>query len=155
MPLHRAGAPGGFPDFWYLDPFRPKAPNQLFGTQSNHFCLTSLGYSTLDPSQYPVMFNNGAFSMASNSGHIHQGQAHSGLSECDSRPPVSGKSANNEYSNFQDLGNTHSGHVCHSPHHPSSPDYVSDYRALSTGDRCSVTGLAGEVDVYVSTVSPA
>ena len=102
--------------------------------------------------------------MASNSGHIHQGQAHSGLSERDSRPPVSGKSANNDRvesepkdhdSNFQDLGNTHSGQVCHSPHHPSSPDYVSDSRALSTGDRCSVTGLAGEVDVYVSTVSPA
>ena len=34
--------------------------------------------------------------MASNSGHCPQGQTHSGLSECDSRPPVSAESANND-----------------------------------------------------------
>ena len=47
------------------------------------------------------------------------------------------------------------GHVCHSPQHASSSVYVCSSGALSTGDRCSVTRLAGEVDVHVSTVSPA
>ena len=45
-----------------------------------------------------------------------------------------------------------SGHVGHSPQHPPSPVYVSDFRAAITGDRCSVSGLAGAVDVHVSTV---
>ena len=52
------------------------------------------------------------------------------------------------------MGNSSSGHVCHSPQHASSPVYGSDSGASSTGDRCSVTRLAGEVDVHVSTVSP-
>ena len=37
----------------------------------------------------------------------------------------------------------------------SSSVYVSSSGASSTGDRYPVTGLAGEVDVHVSTVSPA
>ena len=37
----------------------------------------------------------------------------------------------------------------------SSPVYVSSSEASSTSDRCLVTGLAGEVNVHVSTVSPA
>ena len=42
-----------------------------------------------------------------------------------------------------------------SPQHTSSPVHGSRSRALSTGDRCFVTGLAGEVNVHVSTISPA
>ena len=53
------------------------------------------------------------------------------------------------------LGNSSIGHVCHSPQHASCPVYVSSSRALSTGDRCPVTGLAGEVNVHVFTVSSA
>ena len=53
------------------------------------------------------------------------------------------------------MGTSSSGHVCHSPQHASSPDYVSSSRASSTGNRCSVTRLAGEVDIHVSTVPPA
>ena len=45
--------------------------------------------------------------------------------------------------------------ICHSPQHASSPVYVSNSVASSTGDRCSVTRLVGEVDVHVSTVSLA
>ena len=37
----------------------------------------------------------------------------------------------------------------------SSSVYVSSSGASGTGDRCPVKGLAGEVDVHVSTVSPA
>ena len=57
--------------------------------------------------------------------------------------------------NLRDLGSCNSGHVCHSLQHPSSPIYVSNPRASSTGDTCSVSGLAGTVDVHVSTLSPA
>ena len=53
------------------------------------------------------------------------------------------------------MGNSSSGHVCHSPQQASSPVYVSSSGASSAGGRCPVTGLAGEVDVHVSTVFPA
>ena len=58
-------------------------------------------------------------------------------------------------SDIQTVGNSISGHICHSPQHASSPVHVSSSRASSTGDRCLVTGLAGEVDVHVCTVPPA
>ena len=57
--------------------------------------------------------------------------------------------------NIRDTGHSNCGYVCHSPQHLSSSVYVTDSRALITGDRYSVTGLAGTVDVHVSTVSPA
>ena len=53
------------------------------------------------------------------------------------------------------MGNSSSGHVRHSPQHASSPVHVSSSEASSTGDRCLVTRLAGEVDVRVSTFFPA
>ena len=53
------------------------------------------------------------------------------------------------------MGNSSSGQVCHSSQHASSPVHGSSSGASSTGDRCFVTGLAGEVNVHVSTVSPA
>ena len=102
--------------------------------------------------------------MATNSRHCHQGQTHSRLSERDSGPSISTKSANNNRvesppqnsePNLWDMGNSSSGHVCHSPQHASSPFYVSNSRASSTGNRSSVTRLAGEVDVHVSTIKPA
>ena len=43
---------------------------------------------------------------------------------------------------LQDMWHSDNGHVCHSPQHPFFPVYVSDSGASSTGDRCSVTGLA-------------
>ena len=58
-------------------------------------------------------------------------------------------------SDIQIVGNSSSGHVCHSPQHASSPVHVSNSGDSSTNDRCLVTGLAREVDVHVSTVSPA
>ena len=53
------------------------------------------------------------------------------------------------------MGSYSSGYVCHSPQHASSPVHVSSSGASGTGDRCLVTTLAGEVNVHVSTVSPA
>ena len=56
---------------------------------------------------------------------------------------------------FRLWGNSSSGQVCHSPQHESSPVHGSSSGASSTDDRCFVTGLAGEVNVHVSTISPA
>ena len=53
------------------------------------------------------------------------------------------------------MGNSSSGQVCHSPQHASTPVHGSSSGASSTGNRCFVTGLAGEVNVHVSTVPPA
>ena len=58
-------------------------------------------------------------------------------------------------SNIQTVGDSCSGHVCHNPQQTSFPVYVSSSRATRTGDRCSVTRLAGMDDVQVSTISPA
>ena len=58
-------------------------------------------------------------------------------------------------SDIQTVGNSSSGQVCHSLQHASSPVHGSSSGASRTGDRCFVTGLAGEVNVHVSTVSPA
>ena len=61
----------------------------------------------------------------------------------------------NSEPNIRDVENFSIGHVCHSLQHASSPVYVSSSGALSTCDRCSVTRLAEEVDVHVSSVPPA
>ena len=105
-PLPGAWAPiWGFPDFRYLDPFRPQAPHQQFGTQSGNFGPPSLGYSVtvplshvcygqhyrvlyhqtgLDPFPHPVTSSSVFIPMATNSRHGHQSQAHSRVSERDS-----------------------------------------------------------------------
>ena len=98
-----------------------------------------------DPFPHPVT--------STNSRHSHKDQTHSRLSDCDSRPSISTESANNNNrvesppknseSNLRDMGNSNSGHVCHSPQHASSPVYVSGASgASSSGDRCPVR-LAG------------
>ena len=102
--------------------------------------------------------------MATDSGHNSKSQTHSGLLKCDSRPFVTAEPAHHDRvespprsreSDIQAVGNSSSGHVRHSPQHASSPVHVSSSEASSPGDRCLVTGLAGEVDVHVSIVSPA
>ena len=40
---------GGFPDFGYLDPYRPQTPHQLFGAQSCNSYPTALGSSAPGP----------------------------------------------------------------------------------------------------------
>ena len=58
-------------------------------------------------------------------------------------------------SDIQTVGNSSSGQVCHSPQQAFSRVYGSSSGASSTDDRCFVTGPAGEVNVHVSTISPA
>ena len=43
---------GEFPDFGYLDPYRPQAPYQLSGAQGGNFCPTALGPSAPGPPGY-------------------------------------------------------------------------------------------------------
>ena len=117
-----------------------------------------------DPFPPPVAAGSGSVSVASDSGHNSKSQTHSGLPKCDSRPLVSAEPAHHDRvespprsheSDIQTVGNSSSGQVCHSPQHASSPVHGSSSGASSTGDRYFVTGLAGEVNVHVSTVSPA
>ena len=102
--------------------------------------------------------------MVTSSEHSCMSKTHSRLSEHDSRPPVSSQSADtdkvespsrNRESNFRSLGGPSSGHVCNCGKLPPSSVHVSDSGATSTGGGCSVSGLAGEVDVHVSSFSPA
>ena len=85
---------------------------------------------------------------------------HPRLSERDSRPPISSEPA---YTNrvvptprdreayLQGLGDTRSRHVCNTVELPPSSVHVS--KSPSSG--CSVSGLAGEVNVHVSPIPPA
>ena len=104
------------------------------------------------------------FCVATSSDHSSQSQTHSRLFEHDSEPPIKAQLANNERvespfqncdSDIQGLGHSDSGHVHHSPQFRPSSVHVSNSGATSTGGRCSVSGLAGEVNVHVSAVSLA
>ena len=182
--LTRVWAPRwGIPRFQVLDPFRMQA-HQHFGAQGGNFgprhCFRFTGPPTYDryrqqcscsfkkqggwgPFPYPVTSSSVSAYMAINSRHSYSGQTHSRLSKRDrsSRLPISAEPANNKAPtrtsdpDLQDVGNSNTGHVCHSPQHASSPVYVFNSGASNTGDRCPITRLAGEVDVHVSTVPSA
>ena len=98
----------------------------------------------------PVTSSSESVPMGTNSRHCHPDKTHSGLFKCDtsSGPSISAEPARNNRvesppqnsaSNLRDVGNSNSGHVCHSPQHSSSPVYVSNPGASSTGrgGRCS------------------
>ena len=129
-----------------------------------HHCCSLHQQTRWDPFPPPVAAGSGSVSVASDSGHNSMSQTHSGLPKCDSRPLVSAEPAHHDRvespprsheSDIQTAGNSSSGQVCYSPQHASSPVHGSSSGASSTGDRCFVTGLAGEVNVHVSTISPA
>ena len=116
-----------------------------------------------DPVPHLVTSSGGAIYVVTSSEHSCPSKTHSRLSEHDSRPPISSQSADtdkeespsrNRESNFWSLGDPSNGHVCNCGKLPPSSVHVSDSGAMSTGGGCSVSGLAGEVDVHVSFVSP-
>ena len=137
-------------------------PSCFDGCRQHHCC--SLHQQTRwDPFPPPVAAGSGSVSVASDSGHNSKSQTHSGLPKCDSRPLVSAEPAHHDRvkspprsreSDIQTVGNSSSGQVCQSPQHTSSPVHGSSSGVSSTGNRCFVTGLAGEVNVHVSTVFP-
>ena len=139
----------GFPDLGYLGPFGRPAQYQLFRGQDGDCCPTSLGFTAIDNTS---------------SGHSSQSEAYTRLFEHNSRPPIQTQSADidrvespfrNRESNFQGLGISRSRHVCNSPLYPPSSVHVSDSGATSTGGGCSVSGLAGKINVHVSAVPSA
>ena len=107
---------GGFPDFWYLDPYRPQAPYQLSEAQGGSLCPKALGPSApgppgydryrqfdssfvyqqarRDPFPHLVMFDSRASPLTRGSEHNSPSKTYSRLSEHDSRPPISSESAN-------------------------------------------------------------
>ena len=117
-----------------------------------------------DPFPSPVAAGSRSISVATDSEHNSASHTHSGLPQYHSRRVISAEPARHNRvespprsreSDIQTVGNSSRGHVCQSPQHASIPVYVSSSGASSTGDTCPVTGLAGEVDVHVSTISPA
>ena len=176
---------GGFPDFGCLDPYRPQAPYQLSGTQGGRLCPKALGSNApgppgydrygqfdssfhistnkVDPFPHLVTFDSRASPLVRGSGHNSPREA-SSLSERDSRPPISSESANidrvvppprDRETYLQALRDTRSRHVCNSVELAPSLVHVSNSGATSPSGGCSVSGLAGEVNVHVSSIQSA
>ena len=170
---------GGFSDCGCMDPFRTRAPHQCTGAHCGNIGPQSLGYSITGPScfdcyrQYhccslhqktrwdpfppPVAAGSGSVSVASDSGHNSKSQTHSVLPKCDSRSPVSAKPAHHDRvespprsreSDIQTVGTPVVDRFAtvHNTHLPQFMALVPEPRALA---------IDGEVNVHVSTVSPA
>ena len=177
---------GGFPNFGYLDPYRPQAPHQLFGAQGGNSCPTALGSNAPGPPGYDhygqsdssfvyqqtrrdpfpqlVTFESRASPLVRGSEHNSPSKTYSRLSERESRPPILSEPANTDRvvpssgdreMYFQGLGATRSRHVRNSVKLPPSSVHVSNSGAKSPSGGCSVSGLAGEVNVHVPPISSA
>ena len=117
-----------------------------------------------DSLHFPATLDCRAFPLVRVTRHNSPGKTHSRLPECDSRPPISSESANTDRvvptprdrgTHLQVLGDTRSRHVCDTVKLPPSSVRVSSSGAKSPSGGCSVSRLAGEVNVHVSTFSPA
>ena len=116
------------------------------------------------PFSHLVTFDSRASPLVRGSGHNSPSKAYYRLSERDSRPPISSQSANidrvvppprDREMYLQALGDTRSRHVCEGVELPPSSVHVSSSRATSPSGGCSVSGLAGEVNVHVSSIQSA
>ena len=97
--------------------------------------------------------------------HNSPSKAYPRLSERDNRPPISSEKANTDRvvptprvreAYLQGLGDTRSRHVCNTVKLPPSSVHVSNSGVKSPSGGCSVSRLAGEVNVLVvSPFSPA
>ena len=109
---------GGFPDFGYLDPYRPQASHQLFGAQGGISCPTALGSNAPGPPGYDrygqfdssfiyqqtrgdpfphlVAVDRRASPLVRGSEHNSLSKTYTRLSERDSRPPISSEPANTD-----------------------------------------------------------
>ena len=117
-----------------------------------------------DSLHFPATFDCRAFPLVRVTRHNSPGKTHSRLPERDSRPPISSESANTDRvvptprdrgTHLQVLGDTRSRHVCDTVELPPSSVHVSSSGAKSSSGGCSVSRLAGEVNVHVSTFYPA
>ena len=111
-----------------------------------------------------AMLDCRSFPLVGVSEHNSPGKTHSRLSERDSRPPISSEPANTDRvvpppqdreTYLQGLGHTRSQHVCNTVELPPSSVHVSNSGAKDPSGGCSVSGLAGEVNVHVFPIPPA
>ena len=106
-------------------------------------------------------FDSRSFPLVRGSEHNSPGKAYSRLSERDNRPPILSDTdrvvppPRDRETHLQALGDTRSRHVCDSVELPPSSVHVSNSGAKSPSGGCSVSGLAGEVNVHVSSIPPA
>ena len=107
---------------------------------------------------HPAALNCRSFPLVRVSGHNSMGKTHSRLYERDSRHPISSEPANTDRvvpaprdreSYLQGLGDTRSQHVSDTVELPPSSVHVSSSGAKSPSGGCSVSRLAGEVNVHV------
>ena len=177
---------GGFPDFGYLDPYRPQAPYQLSGAKGGSLCPTALGPSAprplgydcygqfdssfvyqqtrRDPFPHLATFDSRVSPLIRGSEHNSPSKTYSRLSERDSRPPISSESANTDRvespprdreQHLRVYSDTSSQHVSVCVELPPSLVHVSNSGATSPSGGCSVSGMAGEVSIHVSSIQSA
>ena len=161
-PHQLPGAQGGGLRPAALGSSAPGPPSHgCHGQFDSSFIYQQAGRDTL---RSPATFDCRAFPLARVSEHSSPGKTHSRLSARDSRPPISSGPANSDRvvpsprdcaTHIQGLGDTRSRHVCDTVELPPSSVHISSSGAMSLSGGCSVSRLAGVVDVHVSTFSPA
>ena len=110
-----------------------------------------------------VAVDSRASPLVRGSEHNSPSKTYPRLSERDSKPPISSEPANTDRvvptpqdreAYLQGLGDTRTRHVCNTVELPPSSVHVSNSGAKSPIGGCSVSGLAGEVNVHVSPIPP-
>ena len=117
-----------------------------------------------DPFPHLATFDSEASPLVRGSVHNSPSKTCSRLSKRDSRPPISSESANTDRvqspprdrePHLRVLGDTSSRHVRDCVELPPSLVHVSSSAATIPSSGCSVSGLAGEVNVHVSSIPSA
>ena len=158
----------GFPDFGYLDPYRPLRKLHINCLELEAVIRALKHWAPLlkGPPGHDRygQFDSRASPLVRGSEHHSPSKTYSRLSEHDTRPPISSESADTDRvvpsprgreTYLQGLGDTRSRHVCNSVELPPSSVHVSISGAKSPSGGCSVSRLAGEVNVHVSPIPPA
>ena len=161
-PYQLSGAQGGSLCPKALGPSAPGPPGYgRYGQFDSSFVYQQ---ARRDPFPHLATFDSRASPLVRGSEHNSSSKTYSRLSERDSRPPISSESANidrveppprDRGTYLRALGDTRSRHVCDSVELPPSLVHVSNSGAMSPSGGCSVSGLAGEVNVHVSSVHSA
>ena len=161
-PYQLSGAQGGSLCPKALGPSAPGPPGfDRYGQFDSSFVYQK---ARRDPFPLLVTFDSRASPLVRGSEHISPSKTYSRLSELDSRPPISSESANidrveppprDHETYLRALGDTRSRHVCNPVELPPSLVHVSNSGATSPSGGYSVSGLAGEVNVHVSSIPSA
>ena len=161
-PHQLSGAQGGYSRPTALGSSASGPPSHdRHGQFDNGFIYQQAGRDSLP---FPATLDCRASPLVRGTRHSSPGETHCRLPERDSRPHISSESANtnrvvptprDRETHLQGLGDTRSRHVCDTVELPPSSVHVSSSGAKSPSGGCSVSRLAGEVNVHVSTLSPA